>query len=212
MIKRNAFGPAFAGLAVAITATTASASFITFNTIESFLAEGPVMVNHDTSSLAIDNAPQMHSSLTMGAMTISTLGNGLSVWDYEVMGSQATVGDQYVHVASNAMTVKFEFSVPIFRFGLHISDWGDVSSGSLWYSDNLGNFKSIANAPLADGNLIFFGVESEVGITSLTLNRTSIGDGFAMDNFFYQPLSVPAPGAMALLGLAGLMGARRRRA
>lgn len=203
--------PAFAGLAVAATADTASAGFLTFNSIDSFLAEGPSMVNHDVSGFAVNNAFHQFQSLQLGTLTISTDNVSLSIWDEEIGMAFATNGDQYIHVASNAMLVTFTFDMPIVRFGLHISDWGDHGTGSLWYTDDIGNHTTIATTTQANGNLMFFGIESDTGISQLSFHRDNLADGFGLDNIFYEFAVVPAPGALALLGIAGLVGASRRR-
>jgi hypothetical protein len=48
----------------------------------------------------------------------------------------------------------------------------------------------------------------EVGMYEGTVDWQGQGAGFTSDTF---SVMVPAPGAMALLGLAGLAGSRRRR-
>ena len=47
-------------------------------------------------------------------------------------------------------------------------------------------------------------------ITSITIGLSTSDGSATMSNFTYTP--APAPGALALLGVAGLVGARRRRA
>lgn len=56
----------------------------------------------------------------------------------------------------------------------------------------------------------FLGVEYDEGISQLRI-WTSLG-GLEVDHIQYGLQTVPAPGAIALLGLAGLVNRRRRRA
>lgn len=55
----------------------------------------------------------------------------------------------------------------------------------------------------------FMGIESEVEIAAL---RVVNNGGTMFDDLRFGASAVPTPGAAALLGLAGLVGARRRRA
>ena len=56
----------------------------------------------------------------------------------------------------------------------------------------------------------FFGFISDAqDITSVIIDNNGGSFGFDFDNFTYDV--VPAPGALALLGIAGLIGTRRRR-
>lgn len=217
MFMKPRCGLAFAGLLVAASATAASANPIFFDSIDTFLTENPSMLNNNVSSLGVDNVARQHDFLDMGDFTISTADVAMSVWDTPLGSAHATSGDRYIHVGGNGLYVTIDFAAPVTRFGMHITDWGDYGDGSLWYTDNLENHHTIATTPLNVGNVLFFGVESNEGITRIVLERDNfmsdgtMYDGFGMDNFYYEFAAVPAPGALALLGLAGLIGTRRRR-
>ncbi len=210
-------GLAIAGLAIAVATSTASASFVVYNSIDSFLTENPFMINDDVGGLPVDNVSRQHSSLQLDNMTISTAEDSLSVWDTPIGSAHATAGDRFIHVAATGMKVTIDFDQAVSRFGLHITDWGDWGEGSLWYTDDLGNHHTIATTPQDTGNVIFFGVESASGISQIVFERDNFMpdgtqfDGYGMDNFYFEIAQVPSPGALALLGLAGLIGTRRRR-
>jgi uncharacterized protein (TIGR03382 family) len=73
---------------------------------------------------------------------------------------------------------------------------------------DLPGFQSGAySPPLSFGFLRHGGVADIAGMSFTNVDLA----GIAMDNFIFSN-SIPAPGAVALLGLAGLVGGRRRRA
>jgi MYXO-CTERM domain-containing protein len=55
----------------------------------------------------------------------------------------------------------------------------------------------------------FVPLDMSVGVNRLVIS-TNTGAAIALDNFTYSTGTVPAPGALALLGLAGIVGRRRR--
>jgi subtilisin-like proprotein convertase family protein len=74
---------------------------------------------------------------------------------------------------------------------------------------------SVAYAPqgtptMGQGSLDAFVGEDKFGLWSLRVYDGAAGDVGSLGNFTIGFFNVPAPGALALLGLAGLVGRRRR--
>jgi len=69
-----------------------------------------------------------------------------------------------------------------------------------------------AVSTLPDGSpLLFFGGPTIAGVNNITFVIADTSDGNYDSTVYIQSLGIPAPGALALLGLAGLAGSRRRR-
>jgi hypothetical protein len=83
---------------------------------------------------------------------------------------------------------------------------GGGGSPGTWSSTSARNllYNTVASATLAgDRELVIFRFVSLVAGASTGSNR--------IDNVFIEGTVIPAPGALALLGLAGLASRRRRR-
>lgn len=76
--------------------------------------------------------------------------------------------------------------------------WGFGSN--LWTNGNLGVNNSSANA-----------ISGSAGVWTVTFYDWAGGDTGNLGSFTLNVLEVPAPGAAAVLGMAGLVGLRRRR-
>lgn len=74
--------------------------------------------------------------------------------------------------------------------------------------DNLGGFATVNTVTNGNAGATWAGFWTD-GATTITSIRIVTDAAFATGRFGY---AVPAPGAIALLGLTGLVGARRRRA
>jgi hypothetical protein len=91
-------------------------------------------------------------------------------------------------------------------------DWTSFNSGGELATDNGSWFVTPADPQGESDGMVFIGQFTLVGGTGL-IGQLSL-QGKDADGVTFQELGVtwvPAPGAMALLGLAGLAGRRRRR-
>ena len=91
-------------------------------------------------------------------------------------------------------------------------DWTSFNSGGELATDNGSWFVTPADPQGESNGMVFIGQFTLVGGTGL-IGQVSL-QGKDADGVTFQELGVtwvPAPGAMALLGLAGLAGRRRRR-
>lgn len=207
--KRYALVAAGALAAVVVGSTASAGMSSVFTNEGAFLSATSSPLFENFESFSIDGNVNQRSVLTCDGLTITAGNEYLSVFDSPVSGAQGTNGDHYMFISSMGMSVTFTFDTPVQMFGLHITDWGDAGTGSLMYADDGGNQHTIAPAPQSDGNILFFGIASESAVTQVTLTRNNVYEGFGIDNVIFQ--NIPAPGALALLGVAGLLVSRRRR-
>ncbi len=142
-----------------------------------------------------------------GAGATFGLGNSGSaqVWD----------GAKGMGVNAGGQTVVITFDTPIFSYGAY---WGAATRsgfadpntvGVSFYTPGGDLIDSIdfeySHSDSGDGGLDWHGWSSTTAIGRVEFN----GDFIVIDGL--QADLVPAPGAVALLGLAGLLGTRRRR-
>lgn len=144
-----------------------------------------------------------------GNWTVDTNGNGFvqthTASTLVVVGSDAGTGSfEYVDVLTTVTQdgwISFDWAYdsnddPGFDAGLYYS----TGSGFVFLSDTGGTSGSVGSVAVSVGDFIAFSVESADGL---------FGPGtVTITNFNFTP--VPAPGAMALLGVAGLAARRRR--
>ncbi len=188
-----------------------SAASIVFSDEGAFLAAAPPLSMESFEGLPVDNETYMWDTIVVDDFTITAPGVVLSVWDIPVSGGHATDGDNFIrHSAFEGMySMTLTFNDAINAFGINITDWGDWSdTGTLSYADNAGNFFDVAYAPLPDENEVFFGIISDIAITSVTFDHDIAGEGWSIDEVYY---GIPEPGTLVLLGLGGLLAIRRRR-
>ena len=95
------------------------------------------------------------------------------------------------------------FSDPIIGFG---ADWTSPTSAGMLTLQILGDVVEFdVHAPLGG----FLGVVSDTLFTEVAMPaENAFTEGYGMDNVSF---AIPAPGALAFIALAGLMGTRRRR-
>jgi uncharacterized protein (TIGR03382 family) len=80
-----------------------------------------------------------------------------------------------------------------------------IHTGSTWESYYYNNERITAGTPRLQA------VDSMLFRVSGTAATGTSGNGFYFEDFAIGNTIVPAPGALALLGVAGLVGGRRRR-
>ncbi|MBL0921868.1 MAG: hypothetical protein IBJ10_07040 [Phycisphaerales bacterium] len=101
-----------------------------------------------------------------------------------------------------ASTDGVNFITLVDDFSARVNSSPNWSSGGPRVTDDI--FKTTLSATLDNQALLVFRIVSQVTAASTGTYR--------IDNVFLNGVEIPAPGAAALMGLAGLMGARRRRA
>lgn len=82
---------------------------------------------------------------------------------------------------------------------------GNIANGNLSIAFSNGATASLSN----QSNTTFFGYTSATPITSLTISPPATNLFVSIDNLYVG--AIPAPGAVALLALGGVLSTRRRR-
>ena len=189
---------------VATCASSASASILVFT--DQFLYNA-----YTTSySHALENFDSYSGNFTGGVAGVS----GQVNWSATATSGVAVVGGRLGASASEPLTLSFSGSATVYGMG-----------GNVFGTDAVGTaVPSLVFITLNDGtsymNLIdsanaFVGfVSTGAAITSMRVSAQSLPGGSpnvypTLDNMDFA--YVPAPGAFALMGLAGLAGSRRRR-
>jgi len=97
-------------------------------------------------------------------------------------------------------------------FGLRkVTGSGNTNSFSLDFGSQ--TVMSLVNSPTIDPIAYYsFDMTATGSNTRLQFNFQSAGFAWTVAAIVVEPVAVPAPGAIALIGLAGLAGGRRRRA
>lgn len=172
-----------------------------------------------------DNSPNGVS------VTIDVPANGNDIIDDIFVGliiTHSWQGDLRATLTSPAGTTVVLFDRPGFSgtgFGFSTDNYGNPATGAPMYFDHLpsqgvydtGNpnagtgINNPAGFWAAEGNLTSFFGENKVGIWTLFVTDSAGGDTGGINFFELNLGKSPAPGAAALLGLGGLVAARRRR-
>lgn len=114
-----------------------------------------------------------------------------------------------------AFTLTFTLQNPAYAVGFYITDFGDGNSGALSISTSAGDILQIASTPppKLNGNALFFGlINTDQNFNQFQLHKTSLNDGFGVDQIYLQSTAVPIPATFWLFvsGLLGLIGVTRR--
>jgi hypothetical protein len=97
------------------------------------------------------------------------------------------------------------FTTQVWESSVNGTNWssiGTVSSIQGNFADGIGSVTNLSAGAGINGAAIVY--------VRVTLSGTTGGNN-RLDNIIFSATAVPAPGAMALVGVAGLLGARRRR-
>ncbi len=125
-------------------------------------------------------------------------------------GGSPTDGEHFLATGTNPY-LTIDLPMPAQALGFDVIDFGDFGAGLLILTLENGESMTAAISGGPNANVQFFGLLSPVAFTNVVLysEAASGGDNYSIDHIEYG--GVPAPGAIAVLGLAGLAGQRRRR-
>ena len=183
-----------------------------------------------TSQAAFDMAlaasfTEDFSGNTFGGSENFWSGNGFSITASAVDGVDGGGGTNTLFndvgiLSTNSAVdaIQLDFTGPVQAFGgtIFASDINfDAQPGfQLIFTFSDGSSETVTTTANSD----FFGYANAAGITSVTIDAPDLGDPIFGSTPNWTALSsatvgtlIPAPGAMAVLGLGGLAAARRRR-
>ena len=202
-------------------ASIASAGFTSFSVEQSTNASGntvfKIFANFDNVGLGAGQNWVFlnvfgHTTVS-GSMNAFHSGSGEGTWVPQGTSSAAHVGnDSWVtstgtHVGSQvALDPGF---VEFDSYGEPIPGVAEqIPNGAGWYDATPGTANNIANNKIQIMQIVRAGGAGDVYVANLQIGFKVSGTTTAI--FGQGNYSIPAPGAMALLGLAGLAGRRRR--
>lgn len=198
-------------LAGATLANVAGAETINFDDLLNHYVSGPQDTAGAFGSFYADRG------MIMSARDTLWLGNGLAAGDTGNFSIDGTNGPGFISLfvpnAEGWVTFSFNSTVNISMdlIATFEGNGGDVLFnviGSQNGDEVINSFETLTD-PVGDpdGEATSYNFS---GVDSLTFQLGPNSDRvLAFDNFVFSP--VPAPGALALLGFGGLVGARRRR-
>ena len=209
-------------LGAALSASTASAALQTTGTLSTWLsgANGNGILN---SWILPGNAPNGNydwsGNVSSGSSTSATIGDdGFYYAGITVSGaglSAVSSGSKLqISGAGGPVTVTFTFNANVVGAGFLVSSASPPTSVTVFNNGLVGTSAAIAIDPSLNGGGAgtgFFGVYAQSSadtFTSISITLNS-GQTIELEGAFLQ--LVPAPGAVALLGVAGMVGSRRRR-
>ncbi|MEY4534512.1 MAG: hypothetical protein RLZZ246_830 [Planctomycetota bacterium] len=213
-----------ASLAAAV-ASVASAGFTGYTVDRVVTAAGNIQYkvygNWDTANLVFLNA--FNFATQSGSMNARHQdaaedldGNPSQSWSASVnlLGTTARDNDSWVSASGSGTSAGADASLDP---GFNPSNTGEIPAGAGWFDATPGTGNAITAANPAGGFRMLIAQICRTGDDTgyfsthgLQISYKVVGTATALFGSGSFTIGVPAPGAMALLGLAGLAGRRRR--
>ncbi len=160
-----------------------------------------------------DVATNTHHEQVFTSAAGVTYSGYVGVFESGGWGGSPTDGEHFLAAGTPNPYLTIDLPMPAQALGFDVIDFGDWpgSTGVLILTLENGESMTAAISGGPHGNVQFFGLLSPVAFTNVVLysEAASTGDAYCIDYIEYG--GVPAPGVIAALGLAGIVGQRRRR-
>ena len=132
-------------------------------------------------------------------------------WDHDSVDEEHPFGTNSTGVLALIANSPSEFRIGSVAFDISgYLTYSSASTVTVWADDVLayqGDFELAGNSEI---NSIFVELSGASNVR-IELDNTSPWAWTGLDNILVTSMAVPAPGAFALLGVAGIVGKRRRR-
>ena len=176
-----------------------------------FIAATPFSMHMESfEELPVDNTYNVHSTLQLADFSLVTDSPHLGVWDHiPAWNGHTTDGIKHVKVTDSDHNLYFHLNEPVRAFGLNITDWGDIGSGTLTFSNSNNALFTIGVTPLPQENELFFGLISDQVFESVTITSSIGQEGYSIDEVYY---GIPEPASIGLLAIGSLALRKRRKA
>lgn len=163
---------------------------------------------------SFDDKAFSNDPILADAFTISPTSAPAEIRSTNTGGHFSTDGIRYISAGATADSIEliFDLNAPATAFGLSITDFGDNGTGDLVFRTDLGDLADpfvAATAPLANGNLIFFGFLQETPFNTVTITTGTFDDGIGVDSVHILN-SIPEPNSCSLMVLVIGFGFMRR--
>lgn len=199
------------GALLAMSASTANATITFFGDRASFEGSLGAMIIDSYDNPGYGVGFQIHSNAVMSAVLGETdyFTTGFSDWNFHLPDDTYCAGCNGSFQLSFG-TTSLGTSDGVYGVGIDVlaNDFGLPYTAFITYGDG-----STENVALAPGGS-FFGVTADQLISSIHFGlaggAATQNGAFVIDNLTIGS-AIPAPGALAMLGLGGLVGMRRRR-
>jgi hypothetical protein len=223
-------------MVVSVACVSAANATVVYNTIDPFTTSASASASTSTSSGYVYSAltgtlweergiKTTTNSIARATTTISSIGSGSMVFGVTQVGTANTATgtnqkaylDYFTPTGSELYPDFTNFTSLDFNFASTLSGTLKciirLSDAANWVEKTMSGSSGLMSFTLAD----FGGIDplnvAAVGPLSIEFIRSgsNASGSLTITNLVANGASVPAPGAIALLGAAGLIGARRRR-